>query len=594
MTRTELILKFSEKYSVEQTDSKVFFELLLKKIASSIRVGQTISIPELGYFHRIKGKIRKPSLYYNTDEISEEKIDLLLYSEEKKLGQSEAKGFVFNIPFTDDEDYHPVDSYFSLSIGKPLIPLRGTMLYDEFIPTSEYEFKNLLQSKVDYILKNAAIDFSDEEFPTLVIDASSYTTNEIKLERAEEDLEKILSEDDRISDDIKDSTEVSNSQNIAWDFGEYFSGKISAESIIELTNEKIATSESHNLTSNAGEKDVSNEENKIENILDELLEHEVDNNIKEESIDRKFDSAEDPERLLDELDEYEEVKFENSENYLSDDQSEVEFWKSASKLFETYDPREFRHNDADSFTEVKSTSLNLDEKSSERNNIILADDETTRPATDYRKNDEVVFQLEKLTNSKKWIYAVLSLIIILAALVTYWYTQIYIKSKKLPTKTELKLNTTNSNIVSRDFSIPVSYPYDRSEIIKESSITESKDKSEELNKSGIEDSPVKIESDNTLKNQNQSENIYKNFVPTERPVNIGDNIYRYGNIYFVQVASFKSNSIAENEAGKYRNKGYNSFVEATEIPERGTWYRIKVGNFSSLDEAKKFKEKNIR
>ena len=62
----------------------------------------------------------------------------------------------------------------------------------------------------------------------------------------------------------------------------------------------------------------------------------------------------------------------------------------------------------------------------------------------------------------------------------------------------------------------------------------------------------------------------------------------------MQVASFRSKSIAENEAGKYRNKGYNSFVEQAEIPGRGLWYRIRVGDFSSIDEAKNFISKNNR
>jgi cell division septation protein DedD len=62
----------------------------------------------------------------------------------------------------------------------------------------------------------------------------------------------------------------------------------------------------------------------------------------------------------------------------------------------------------------------------------------------------------------------------------------------------------------------------------------------------------------------------------------------------VQVAAFRSSSISENEAGKYRNKGLNAFVEAAEIPGRGTWYRVRVGNFNSKEEALIFANKNIR
>ncbi|HRP92364.1 MAG TPA: SPOR domain-containing protein [Ignavibacteriaceae bacterium] len=75
---------------------------------------------------------------------------------------------------------------------------------------------------------------------------------------------------------------------------------------------------------------------------------------------------------------------------------------------------------------------------------------------------------------------------------------------------------------------------------------------------------------------------------------MGNNIFKYGNFYVVQVASFRASSISENEAGKYRNKGYNAFVEEAEIPNRGKWYRVRVGNFSTKEEAQIFVDKNIR
>ena len=83
-------------------------------------------------------------------------------------------------------------------------------------------------------------------------------------------------------------------------------------------------------------------------------------------------------------------------------------------------------------------------------------------------------------------------------------------------------------------------------------------------------------------------------IPSGTSLNVGDNIFKYGNNFVVQVASYRASSISENEAGKYRNKGYNAFVEAAEIPNRGTWYRVRVGDFSSKEEALNFISKNIR
>ena len=125
MTKAELIRKIAKNVGVPDTDSKIFFELFLKKISAVVEIGQSIFVDDFGYFHLIKGSIKKPVFSFKDNEVSEEEVELVLYSEEKDLRNSETKGLVFNIPIFDEEDYHPIDSSFSLSIGKPLIPLRG-------------------------------------------------------------------------------------------------------------------------------------------------------------------------------------------------------------------------------------------------------------------------------------------------------------------------------------------------------------------------------------------------------------------------------------------------------------------------------------
>ncbi len=592
MNRSDLILKFSQNNSVDEIDSKVFFEILLIKVSNSLSVGQSISIPGFGYFHKIKGKIKKPSIGYSEEGI-EEKIDLLLYSELKILGESESKGFVFNIPFSDYDEYDTVDSHFSLSIGKPVIPLRGTLILNDFVPSSGFEYRKFLESKVDDLLSVSEVSFSDEEFPTLVIDASSYIVDEIKIEKAEDELDKILSDEKENIVDKTDATSAEKIQNIAWDFGEYYSEKISPESIIEVANEKIGDSESGKILLEESAPVAKDDEEKIDKVLGELLD-EVDHSAPagDEFSSTTINSELDASSLLDELNDYEEVKFEGASGLLDiDDKSDEEFWKSASKLFETYNPREIRKDNGSAFTEVKSTSVDLNDSQRESSNSIrLAEDEEeiVKPVESINKKD-VSDEVKSKKKRKIWIYASVISLIIAAALGTYWYTQIYIKNKNMALRNDLKLDVNNANIIGREYGIPVSFPYDKNGMelagVSDSSVV-NKDISETANKS------VDAQTINTTITESSKKS--EQFVPTERPVSLGNNIYRYGKFYFVQVASFKSNSIAENEAGKYRNKGYNSFVEATEIPGRGIWYRIKVGNFSSLDEAKNFIEKNNR
>ena len=57
--------------------------------------------------------------------------------------------------------------------------------------------------------------------------------------------------------------------------------------------------------------------------------------------------------------------------------------------------------------------------------------------------------------------------------------------------------------------------------------------------------------------------------------------------YTLQVASFKSSKEAERYAQFFREKGYRAQVLKVNLPRKGTWYRVYVGRFSTLSEAKK-------
>ncbi len=57
--------------------------------------------------------------------------------------------------------------------------------------------------------------------------------------------------------------------------------------------------------------------------------------------------------------------------------------------------------------------------------------------------------------------------------------------------------------------------------------------------------------------------------------------------YALQVASFKVKKEAEKYASFFRKKGYFAEVVKADIPKKGTWYRVYVGRFSSLEEARR-------
>ncbi|HCY77878.1 MAG TPA: hypothetical protein DHV28_18375 [Ignavibacteriales bacterium] len=667
MTKAELILKVAKNVGVPATDAKIFFELMLKRISAAISIGQSIHVNEFGYFHLIKGNIKKRTYGFKDSEISEEIIELILFSEDKELRKSDTKGLVFNIPVFDEDDYHPIDSTFSLSIGKPLIPLRGVPFDNIYIPTSGYEYRRLIESKVEKIIAESHIAKSEENFPTLVIDASSYNTNQVKLQwddSSESDSiitginEQVFTDDNQI--EVSDSEKQRNElKNIAWDFGEDLSRQIEAESILDIADERL------NMNLNLNESKKGTEEvvpkNKIKEgmhdftgetsqyasseKLNELL--ESDNESSELFEEEIFPQSnlENETEITDQI----EDKSIKTENDLVDKELEVredvsieeeisdeEFWQTTSKYFEPFKPGKEENSDLNEIikndkifenmnSDQDTQKFSLEPKDKKTVSKTIITDSVTDNVTpgDKYKFTENAFNKIKANENRKSDdqseirtktyhrhkernlipFIVFPLIVIGLSLALYWYLEFYKKNEVRPVTHQIVLKTENARIIQRNFDIPVTYPYlpkvNETTIsetvipdVKDQKITE--DKNENINTVNTKPE-VKPPVKEVPKQKSTENNITKpGDVPVGRALNVGNNIYKYGNYYVVQVAAFRSSSISENEAGKYRNKGYNAFVEAAEIPDRGKWYRVRVGNFSSKEEAQNFVSKNIR
>lgn len=57
----------------------------------------------------------------------------------------------------------------------------------------------------------------------------------------------------------------------------------------------------------------------------------------------------------------------------------------------------------------------------------------------------------------------------------------------------------------------------------------------------------------------------------------------------VQVSSFKTAAEADVFANKLRARGHKAHVQKAEIPNRGTWYRVKIGPFGTQNEAIRYR-----
>jgi cell division septation protein DedD len=67
-------------------------------------------------------------------------------------------------------------------------------------------------------------------------------------------------------------------------------------------------------------------------------------------------------------------------------------------------------------------------------------------------------------------------------------------------------------------------------------------------------------------------------------------IYSDGSTYCFQVSSWKRENVAKQEVERLKRKGYDAFYVQANIPGRGTWYRVRVGYFDTIEEASKYQK----
>ena len=55
-------------------------------------------------------------------------------------------------------------------------------------------------------------------------------------------------------------------------------------------------------------------------------------------------------------------------------------------------------------------------------------------------------------------------------------------------------------------------------------------------------------------------------------------------VYFIQAGSFQNPADADNQKAKIAILGFESSVEPTVLPDKGTWYRLRLGPYTTLEE----------
>ena len=622
MNKAELVKIISKKAAVSETSSKELFDFFLRKIADELQPGDSAQFSNVGYFYLRKGKIKKEGKDAEGEKV--EYLDLIIFSSESQFNIKSPDNLVFSVPELKDTEQDNLDAHFSLSAGKPVLAdldSKSTFVSD----SHEFDTNKKLLRKVESLMVNLEIEERnqvDSEF--FLVDMKSIDEDQFEIELDEESKRKN-------SEKISDSTIHSSEKliNRAWDFGKDLTNQIKEESISEVTEEENVTKVKNETTG----WDFGKRFSDVPRPLDKSGKKELDKTEPEEtSVEKKdFDDGKlkdkiEPEETTIKKTEIENLEIENLDIEMDDFQvSEKEekigkferVRSITSSLSEEASSDEVR-----GFEDFLDDNINTEDEEIDYNKEfkkIISKAEQFRSEETKKSVEETDVIEKKKGNAQKYIklnraeavrqhrretrkisatkFLTIAAIFIIVAAV------FYLLMKESGT-TEIVEETShpieridNATYIERTYDIPVTYPYLKPETemnVIGLSLIDTKDvKPEKV----IEDKqpPKKVvETKPPIKKEVAEEKPTVSFPvkkPSGTPLQKAYNIYIYEDIYIVQVASLRKKNSAENEAAKYIAKGYNAFLEVT-IIDGVTWHRVRVGNFDTLEKAKKFRKSN--
>lgn len=648
MTKAELIRKLSKLSGVPDSEAKIFFEIFLKRVSKLLKPGEAIFLRQIGYFQLRRGMIKNIPLFKRKGNENVIYADLIIYYQENKKSEAPQENLIFNVPSENFNEYDLLDSYFSLSIGKPLIPLQGIKPTEFFIPPTGNKLLKLIETKVEKLLRESkVIDQHVKGNEILLIDANNKNSNQLKIawdnstgnERNE--LEQKNQSDDNLSE----------YENVSWDFGEDLSNQIEEESILDIDKEPITFSQleedipglSWNFgdeTDNESHVDKSNEpvEAEEEQFDNNLLNDDVNNVERDELTTQEFEDRADKG-----LNNFKKVKSLTSEILHSSTDDNISKKSLLSWDLNSFAPDQkttnvsnpFLNNEEEivderGFKKVRKTtthnfeldepigeeSLSPDEDKITNDNIAINKHNVENKPENFKEIDEPYYgrfaeglksrerHYSKNRSTFVFLIALGTILLVTAALYLFIKNGNYLIFQSRNKIEKPVYTAVTAGIIDREFAIPVTYPYLKkgmghvpNAVIKPSlfKFNQSEMTAEQKHSNLyriLTNSKVTEKKANTSTKKNVTQVPVITEFNLKNYIKVKDNIYKKGNYFIVQVSSWRSKSVAVKQANRYTKGGLKSFIEKAKIPGRGTWYRVRVGNFNSLKIAESFIKKN--
>lgn len=610
MNKSELIKYLVKLSGVSISDSKLFFESVLRIISNSLMHGDSIRLPDGGYFHFRKAKLDTRSALLKDKLFTEKVLDIIIYSPERDFKKTQRENLIFNVPEPDTVIVNYLDSYFSFSIDKQLIPVNQSDYDSIFIPRTLAELKRFIETKAKNFFDQCEV-MKEQKASTqpLVIGSDAVFGNQNEPNWTEL---TVKNPEDKI--DEKGVADNINFESITWDFSSELEREIKEDEILDFTHDELLNKtiedEMENLSWDFGLTESSKifiEDEHSEQSKDEIVPSEIkaDEPVKSietietiesiETIDLSLDDIEKQieslsgivlnEEQVDDTDKFQRVVAAveseiNNETFNDSKQAETE-------------PESPTNTDSSSNSsnaaqnaypiDIKEIVNQVAEKRGEKK-----EDETKKEFLDKKNSIFKEKDFENKRHSPFW------RVFILSILITSFFVYFFIINKTSSSSSSgyegiesdmvvgAKINVPNL-IVERGFEIPVTYPYLKGNSLRvaqfnplseisfqnETKINETKDSTENKQNANIKSSEVQLRE-------------------SQEYSNAGRNIFKYPDGYTVQVASYQALNMAEEEARKYINRGENTFVQKVNIKGMGIWYRVNVSGFKTLEEAQRF------
>lgn len=702
INKAELIRKIIKLSGIEVSDAKTFFEIFLSKIAAYLKPGEALKINEVGVF-LLKNRIKKNAdeelnnnlsnlyLAYYTPESWRE-----FYLTTEKAFSNDNGNLIFNIPNNIFSLTSPIDSYFSLSFGKPVIPLNINSYQPEVSVSpaeikKEYEiFANKIISRGE-LIDNSIIN-SFVAVPSLKTETENvnikYESQYDEVEEQESvswdfggDLEREIQEEEildvevnendlpKFQKDFTDKYELAEeeSDSMSWDFGaeeiEEIEGyessieeEVKEEEIIKK-DERGEYEQVKSLTAEIKESSLLQNDPQGESSIwnsyanDSTAEKVSEEKVKEEDEEIDFSKTVDADYK-----EYFKGKasarftpvndFKKDESEESDEDDDLPFIKRKDGIIELQ-PRHIREERKAEKQQQKEFSLF---SSSQKNQEEIA--EAPQPAeapkapqlrlhiesdkkTEIKSSFSEKFFINKKPTPFTW-KMVSGFIILMMTYFIYQNMQTDQPSKIITSLLPQKKIKVNTQVIERDFEIPVTYPYEPKAVMNfvpdnlvikyasigaKENIVETMPETRESNETNFtppitdeENSALLFSKENPDNKLNQKGAVPKSedkktttvveqksqiaklsesgIIPDDTETAVVNNVFYDGSKYSVQVSSWPNQNTAVNEMERFKKMGYSAYIVKAFVASRNRiFYRVRVGGFNTVAEAQAFNKR---